>query len=80
MNDVHPPGLPLTTAQRGLWVGQKLASVEATLNIAEAVEIHGPIDPTLFQRAPAGPPTAVSGVRAADGKLLQQAAWSRSWT
>ncbi|MFD1298338.1 amino acid adenylation domain-containing protein [Lysobacter gummosus] len=51
MNDVHPPGLPLTTAQRGLWVGQKLASVEATLNIAEAVEIHGPIDPTLFQRA-----------------------------
>ena len=51
MNDVHPPGLPLTTAQRGLWVGQKLASVEATLNIAEAVEIHGPIDPALFQRA-----------------------------
>ncbi|MGO1069996.1 amino acid adenylation domain-containing protein [Lysobacter sp. CA199] len=51
MNDVHPPGLPLTTAQRGLWVGQKLAAVEATLNIAEAVEIHGPIDPALFQRA-----------------------------
>ncbi|MGH8080382.1 MAG: condensation domain-containing protein, partial [Lysobacter sp.] len=51
MNDVHFPGLPLTTAQRGLWVGQKLASVEATLNIAEAVEIHGPIQPALFQRA-----------------------------
>ena len=51
MNQLHSPGLPLTTAQRGLWVGQKLASVEATLNIAEAVEIHGPIEPDLFLRA-----------------------------
>ncbi|UOF14572.1 non-ribosomal peptide synthetase [Lysobacter capsici] len=51
MNELHSPGLPLTTAQRGLWVGHKLASVEATLNIAEAVEIHGPIEPALFLRA-----------------------------
>ncbi|QWP77239.1 amino acid adenylation domain-containing protein [Lysobacter sp. K5869] len=51
MNELHAPGLPLTTAQRGLWVGQKLASAEATLNIAEAVEIHGPVEPALFQRA-----------------------------
>lgn len=51
MNELPAPGLPLTTAQRGLWVGQKLASAEATLNIAEAVEIHGPVEPALFQRA-----------------------------
>ncbi|NNC25255.1 hypothetical protein HKX41_14045, partial [Salinisphaera sp. USBA-960] len=51
MNELHASGLPLTTAQRGLWVGQKLASAEATLNIAEAVEIHGPVEPALFQRA-----------------------------
>jgi enterobactin synthetase component F len=40
----------LTTAQRGLWFSQRI-SPEAILNIAEAVEIRGPIKPEVFQRA-----------------------------
>jgi enterobactin synthetase component F len=41
---------PLTTAQRGIWATQKITP-HANLNIAEAVEISGPIDPGLFRRA-----------------------------
>lgn len=41
---------PLTTAQRGIWATQKIAP-QANLNIAEAVEISGSIDPELFRRA-----------------------------
>jgi len=51
MNEPNLASLPLTTAQRGLWVGQKIAAADATLNIAEAIEIFGPIDPEQFQRA-----------------------------
>jgi enterobactin synthetase component F len=40
----------LTTAQRGLWFSQKITP-GAILNIAEAVEICGPIKPEIFQRA-----------------------------
>lgn len=43
--------LPLTTAQRGLWMGALIAPPGATFNIAEAVEIAGEIDPRLFVRA-----------------------------
>jgi enterobactin synthetase component F len=42
---------PLTTAQRGLWMGTQLAPPGATFNIAEAVEITGEIEPDLFVRA-----------------------------
>jgi enterobactin synthetase component F len=41
---------PLTTAQRGIWATQKITP-QANLNIAEAVEISGPVDPGLFRRA-----------------------------
>lgn len=51
MNEPRTASLPLTTAQRGLWVTQKLAGADATLNIAEAVEISGPIEPEPFLRA-----------------------------
>ncbi|WP_158240647.1 non-ribosomal peptide synthetase [Telmatospirillum siberiense] len=43
--------IPLSIAQRGLWVGQKIGSDKAVFNIAEAIEIHGPIDPVLFVAA-----------------------------
>lgn len=43
--------LPLTTAQRGLWIGSQLAPPGSTFNIAEAVEIAGEIDPDLFVQA-----------------------------
>ena len=45
------PLLPLTTAQRGLWMGSLIAPPGATFNMAEAVEIAGEIDPHLFVRA-----------------------------
>lgn len=41
---------PLTTAQRGIWATQKITP-HANLNIAEAVEICGSVDPGLFRRA-----------------------------
>jgi nonribosomal peptide synthetase DhbF len=43
--------LPLSTAQSGMWFMQKLISPDSTFNIAEAIEIHGPIDPVLFETA-----------------------------
>lgn len=43
--------LPLTTAQRGLWMNHKIGADGAIMNIAEAVDIHGPIEPPLFRQA-----------------------------
>jgi enterobactin synthetase component F len=51
MSHESPLSLPLTTAQRGLWVGQKIGAADATLNIAEMLEICGPVQPELFKRA-----------------------------
>ncbi|GFZ95388.1 non-ribosomal peptide synthetase [Dyella caseinilytica] len=51
MNLEPDMSLPLTTAQRGLWVGQKIGAADATLNIAEMLEICGPVQPDLFVRA-----------------------------
>lgn len=50
-NEASPPTLPLSIAQRGIWVAQKIGSVGAVFNIAESIEIHGPIDPALFNQA-----------------------------
>jgi enterobactin synthetase component F len=51
MNDEREDVLPLTTAQRGLWVNDKIGAGGAIMNIAEAVDIHGPIQPPLFRQA-----------------------------
>jgi enterobactin synthetase component F len=51
MNVEPDMSLPLTTAQRGLWVGQKIGAADTTLNIAEMLEICGPIQPVIFNRA-----------------------------
>ncbi|MDX5931649.1 amino acid adenylation domain-containing protein [Acidiphilium acidophilum] len=40
--------LPLTVAQRGLWIGQKIAPAGTIFNIAESIEIPGAIDPDRF--------------------------------
>src|SRR4030081_815130 len=50
MNEYQDNSFPLTTAQRGLWFSQKITP-GAIMNIAEAVEICGPIKPEIFQRA-----------------------------
>jgi enterobactin synthetase component F len=41
---------PLTSAQRGFYFSQRIAPT-ANMNLAEAVEICGPITPEIFQRA-----------------------------
>lgn len=43
--------MPLSTAQSGMWFMQKLISPDSTFNIAEALEIHGDINPVLFIQA-----------------------------
>lgn len=51
MKTVPETRLPLTTAQRGVWMGSLLRTQGGTFNIAEAVEILGPVDPALFRAA-----------------------------
>ncbi|AEM41152.1 non-ribosomal peptide synthetase [Ketogulonicigenium vulgare] len=43
--------LPLTTAQRGVWMGELLRAEGGTFNIAEAIEIAGPVDLAVFRAA-----------------------------
>src|ERR1700704_7158904 len=43
--------LPLTAAQTGMWFAQKFSSPDSIFNLAESIEIHGPIDPALFELA-----------------------------
>jgi nonribosomal peptide synthetase DhbF len=43
--------LPLSAAQLGFWFAQQLDPQNAGFNVGEYLEIHGPIDPTLFQAA-----------------------------
>src|SRR5271169_2133017 len=43
--------LPLSAAQLGVWVAQQLDPQNAGFNVGEYLEIHGPIDPTLFEAA-----------------------------
>ena len=50
VNEVGHKCYPLTMAQRGLWLTQKI-SPGAILNIAEAIEICGPIKPEVFRYA-----------------------------
>ena len=43
--------LPLSAAQLGFWFAQQLDPQNAGFNVGEYLEIHWPIDPTLFQAA-----------------------------
>ncbi len=45
-----PSSFPLTRAQRGLWIGSKL-QVDKMLMLSEALELFGPLDPTLLMQA-----------------------------
>ncbi|BFM51422.1 amino acid adenylation domain-containing protein [Marinomonas sp. THO17] len=51
--DIHSPQtiLPLSTAQRGQWIAQKLAPKGTAFNVAEYLEIQGELDVLLFQKA-----------------------------
>ena len=50
--------LPLSAAQTGMWFAQKFGSSDSIFNLAESIEIHGPIDPVLFEAA--SQPSAVA--------------------
>src|SRR5579884_585201 len=50
MIECDQSSFPLTVAQRGLWFSQKMHP-DALMNIAEAVEICGPVKPEVFQQA-----------------------------
>ena len=51
IREQSPLLMPLTTAQRGMWMGSKLANAATTFNLAEAIEIFGQLDTALFVRA-----------------------------
>src|SRR6516225_11347460 len=41
----------LSTAQLGIWFAQQLHPSSPAYNIGEYLEIHGPVDAVLFERA-----------------------------
>jgi len=43
--------LPLSVAQQSIWFAQKFAHPDAIFNVAEYLEIHGPIDPQKLEDA-----------------------------
>jgi len=45
------PELPLSAAQLGFWFAQQFDQQNATFNVGEYLEIHGPIDSALFEAA-----------------------------
>ena len=45
---------PLSSAQLGVWLAQALAPESLNFNIAESLEIVGPLDPVIFEEAVRG--------------------------
>src|SRR5580693_773116 len=43
--------LPLSAAQLGLWFAQKIDPTNPIYNLGQSIEIHGPVDPSLFKAA-----------------------------
>ena len=46
-----PQLLPIATAQRGMWMGEKIGPADAVYKLAEYVDIRGHIDAAVFLRA-----------------------------
>ncbi|MGX7674586.1 amino acid adenylation domain-containing protein [Plantactinospora sp. DSM 117369] len=44
-------GLPLSSAQSGIWFAQRLEPESAIYRASEYLEIHGAVDPEVFERA-----------------------------
>ncbi|MGW1024035.1 amino acid adenylation domain-containing protein [Streptomyces sp. NPDC002577] len=49
--DAEGTRLPLTAAQVGIWSGQQMEAGNPAYTVAGYVEIHGPVDPLVFERA-----------------------------
>jgi len=43
--------LPLSDAQRGIWFAHQIDPTRAAYNIGEYIELRGPLDPSIFERA-----------------------------
>ena len=43
--------LPLSAAQLGVWFAHKIDPANPIYNIGQSIEIHGPVDPSLFNAA-----------------------------
>ncbi|WP_285497909.1 non-ribosomal peptide synthetase, partial [Streptomyces hygroscopicus] len=43
--------LPVTTAQREIWIAHQIDPESPTYRIGEYLEIHGPVDPAVLERA-----------------------------
>ena len=43
--------LPLSAAQLGIWFAQKIDPANPVYNVGQLTEIHGPVDPSLFNAA-----------------------------
>ena len=50
-NISDPIGFPLSAGQIGIWFAQQINPSSPAYNIGEYIEIHGPIDPDLFEQA-----------------------------
>ena len=50
-HSLHKDLLSLSSAQLGIWFAHRLDPTGATYNIGEYLEIDGPVDPALFERA-----------------------------
>jgi nonribosomal peptide synthetase DhbF len=70
--------LPLSSAQRGIWLAQELLGNEASNNIAELITIHGPVDEEKLRSAVRQYLLEVESLRArveqADGDIFQRIA------
>ncbi|WP_243789570.1 non-ribosomal peptide synthetase [Saccharopolyspora gloriosae] len=51
MPEPQGASLPLSAAQAGIWFAQALDRANPIYNTSEYVEIHGPVDPALFESA-----------------------------
>ncbi|MGV1750737.1 amino acid adenylation domain-containing protein [Agrobacterium sp. CG674] len=49
--DMHFESHPLSVAQTGMWVKEKLSPPDLSFVLAEALEIHGPVSPEIFCKA-----------------------------
>src|SRR5215211_8552940 len=74
---------PLSAAQSGIWVRQRLDPDSPAYNIAEYVEILGPVDPALFKIAlrEVVAKTGALHIRVVetDGILHQYVAYDPNW-
>jgi nonribosomal peptide synthetase DhbF len=43
--------LPLSAAQLGVWFAHKIDPANPIYNIGQSIEIHGPVDPSVFKAA-----------------------------